>query len=238
MDLLKIYNYSTAKKTNSVVVLFAGPSTMQNKERIIDYVKNNNSVVIGSNYSYESIGIKSDYTYVANDFKLDENEKHINNDIIVPGRIFSGEIDPKKSRKTLRRHIDRGFNVFMAGGKEFSTTYKIKSGAIEIKPDGFLPYGRFSSAGHGAMLMSIVCRPKKMLIVGLDGPSDSSCKEKIMFTGKKVPYNKPQKNENFKNHFTNVILPSMRKFGISIETYSNVIIYGLDKSDLGIKIIE
>jgi len=236
LKLLKPYKFATVKQSNSVIVSFAGPSTAKNASRIIEYARKEQSVIIGSNYNYETLGIKSDYTYVANDFKLADNEKLINNDIIVPGKIFSGEKTPDETSKRLLNHIKRGFNVFMAGGRKYPTTYTVRD-FVNMEKDGFLPYSRFSSAGHGSMVMGAVCRPKKMLIVGLDGPTDASCKEKIMFDGRVQPYNKPQKNENFKNHFIKVILPSMKRFGIRLETFSNVGIYGLDKNKLGFSVL-
>ena len=49
--------------------------------------------------------------------------------------------------------------------------------------------------------------------------------------------NRFQKNENFKAHFLNVILPSMKKFNIKMETYESVPIYGMDKKSLEIEVI-
>ena len=235
-NLLKTYNFASAKQSKSVIVLFAGPSTAANASKIIEYAKKEGSIIIGSNYSYKALGIKSDYTYVANDFKLAENEKLIKNDIIVPGKIFSGEKTPEETAKHLSNHIKRGYHVFMAGGRKFPTTYTVRDYVV-MRKDGFLPYSRFSSAGHGSMIMGAVCRPKKMLIVGLDGPTDASCKEKIMFDGRIQAYNKPQKNENFKNHFIHVVLPSMKRFRIKLETFKDVNMYGLNKPELGFKIL-
>lgn len=237
IDSLLPFNYASATHRKSVVVLYAGPSTKNNSDRINEYIQINDSVVIGANYSYESIGIKSDYTYVANDFKLVENCESIKNDIIIPAKIFIGEINPKHSRKILRRHISKGYNVFINGKEKDKTTYSLKSGVIEMKKDGSLPYSRLSSAGHGCMFLSMVIRPEKVLFVGLDGPTDITCEKKIMFNGKTQKYGKPQKNENFKQHFVNVVLPSLFSKGILIETFSDVVMYGLDKEKLKIGVI-
>jgi len=236
LKLLKTYKFATVKQSKSVIVLFAGPSTAENASKIIEYARKNDSIIIGSNYNYETLGIKSDYTYVANDFKLAENAKLIKNSIIVPGKIFSGEKTPQETEKHLLNHMKRGYSVFMAGGRKYPTTYTVRD-FVKMDKDGFLPYSRFSSAGHGSMIMGAVCRPNKMLVVGLDGPTDASCKEKIMFDGRVQPYNKPQKNENFKNHFIKVILPSMKRFKIQLETFNNIKIYGLNKTKLGFKIL-
>lgn len=234
---LKTFNYDNAMQSDSAVVLYAGPSVSKNCDRINKYIKENNSIVIGSNYNYENIGLISRYTYMANDFKLIENITKINNDVIVPGRIFSGEIDPKITRKFIRRHISSGFSVYMTGKPKDKTTYSIKSGSIEVERDGCLPYGRLSSAGHGCMFLSLVLRPKKVLFIGLDGPTDATCEKKIMFDGKVQNYGKPQKNENFKRHFVDVVLPSLFSRNIVIETFDDVAMYGLDKKSLNIGVI-
>jgi hypothetical protein len=58
-----------------------------------------------------------------------------------------------------------------------------------------------------------------------------------MFDGKVVDYNRPQKNENFKQHFLNVVMPTLNKNNIVLETFDDGGIYQLDKTKIGIKII-
>ena len=231
------FNFKTAKKANTVVGLYAGPSVSRNSEKILKYIKDNNSIVIGSNYNFESIGIKSNYTYIANDFKLVEQDGKLTNDIVIPGRLFSGEHPPKESRKILRKYMKRGLNIFMVGEIGDKTTYSVNKGILKMNEDGSLPYSRLSSAGHGCMLLSMVCRPKRILFVGLDGPTDKTCAEKIMFDGRIQKYGKPQKNANFQQHFTDVILPTIQSRGIQIATFEDVGMYGLNKNEFKIKVI-
>jgi hypothetical protein len=232
------FNYKAVKQSDSTVVLCAGPSVANNKDKVLDYIKNNNSVVLGSNYSYESIGIKSDYTYVANDFKLSENAAKINNHIIVPFKVFNGnEVDPRITRKLLLNHIKKGFKVYVIGAYKTPTTYTITKGTIKIEKDGEIIYSRLSSAGHGCMYLSTVFQPKKILLVGMDGPADSSCQTKVMFDGKVVKYGKPKKNENFKQHFVNVVMPTLKSKGITLETFVDVGIYQINKEEVGIRVI-
>ncbi len=230
-------DYKSIKKSDAVVVLCGGPSVTNNATRIKEYVKNNNAILFGSNYSFETIGIKSDYTYVANDFKLHENIAKINNDIIIPAKLFNGEFPPEDTKKLIRKHVERGYKVFQAGDIKNPTTYTIKKGVVKILPNGEIPYSRLSSAGHGCMVVSLLCKPKRLLLVGLDGPKDSTFNTKIMFDGKEVKYAKPQKHENFRQHFINVILPTMRHYGVQVETFSDVRIYDMDKREMQIKVI-
>ena len=231
---IRTLKYSRIREAKAVVVLCGGPSVTNNADRINKYVKKNKAIVFGSNYSFESIGIKSDYTYIANDFKLHENIKKISNEVIIPAKIYAGEFPPDDTRRLIKEHQ---YKVYQAGQRKDPTTYTIKRGLVKILPDGKIPYSRLSSAGHGCMLVSLLCKPKRMLLVGLDGPTDNTFKEKIMFDGRVQKYGKPQKHENFKNHFINVIVPTIQHHGVQIETFQDVGIYRLNKKKLGIKVI-
>jgi len=231
---IRTLKYSRIKQSEAVIVLCGGPSVTNNADRINEYVRKYNAVVFGSNYSFDCIGIKSDYTYIANDFKLHENIKKINNEVIIPAKVFSGEFPPEDTRKLLKAHP---YKIYQAGIKANPTTYTIKKGIVKILSDGQIQYSRLSSAGHGCMLVSLLCRPQRMLLVGLDGPTDNTFKEKIMFDGRVQKYGKPQKHENFKNHFVNVIVPTVQHHVVQIETFEDVGIYQLDKNKLGINII-
>ena len=231
------WNYKSVRQSNSVVVLCAGPSVKANGKKILSYIESNNSVVFAANYNYGSIGLSADFTYVANDFKLGENEAKIVSPIIVPAKIFSGKINSKIAKNALKSHQERGLLIYMSGSRKDPTTYKFTKGPLKVNKDGSLSYSRLSSAGHGCMLLSLVCRPKRLLLVGMDGPVDSQCKEKLMFDGKRVKYKKPRKNENFKNHFIDVILPTLVHYGVVVETYNDVGIYGLNKKKLGLRVL-
>ncbi len=231
---IRTLKYNRIRKSDVVVVLCGGPSIPNNVERINEYIRKNKAIVFGSNYSFESIGIKSDYTYIANDFKLHENIKKITNAVIIPAKIFLGEFPPDDTRRLIKAHTHK---VYQAGIKANPTTYTIKKGLVKILPDGKIPYSRLSSAGHGCMLVSLLCKPKRMLLVGLDGPKDKTFATKIMFDGREVKYGKPHKHDNFKNHFINVIVPTVRYHGVQIETFKDVGIYQLSKKKLGIKVI-
>jgi len=231
---IRTLKYSRIIQSKAVVVLCGGPSVTNNADRINEYVRKYNAVVFGSNYSFDCVGIKSNYTYIANDFKLHENIKKINNEVIIPAKVFSGEFPPEDTRKLIREHR---YKVLQAGVKANPTTYTIKKGIVKILPDGQIPYSRLSSAGHGCMLVSLLCKPQRMLLVGLDGPKDKTFATKIMFDGTEVKYGKPQKHMNFQNHFVNVIVPTVQFHKVQIETFEDVGLYGLNKKKLGIKVI-
>lgn len=70
-----VFDYLTAPQSNSTVIIAAGPSTTINKDKISQYIQQNNSIVFAANYNYEQFGIKSNFTYFTDIRKLREQIK-------------------------------------------------------------------------------------------------------------------------------------------------------------------
>jgi hypothetical protein len=232
------WNYSNAPQSDAVVVLFAGPSVKQNSEKILAWIDKYNAKVFCSNYNYSSVGIRGDFTYIANDFKLKDVAPSIECSIIVPVNIDRGELPSGKAEKILKKCKKRGIKVYLAGTKKHSSTYKIPEGYAKIDKEGRYLHSRLSSAGHGSMLVSLMCKPNRMLIVGCDGPGGKNAAYKKFFDGSKRAYNRPHKHKRFTKHFINVILPTAKKYCSRIETFKNVPLYELDKKKYGITVVD
>jgi hypothetical protein len=245
----KQFNYETIPQRDNVVILCAGPSIMECKDKIIDYIKINNSIVMSANYNYEKYGIKSDYTYITDQIKLYENASKINSHLIIPAKMKTGRENRKQVEIILKKFddkvfhmIDKLFNlkydVYMVGEKHEKEVYKIKKGLINISQKGNILHRRLGSAGQGSILLSVIFKPKKILVVGFDGPIlDGTYVSKELFDGKKVKYGDKNKYNDSVKYIASILIPSVLNQGIVIETFENVRLYGLNKRKLGVQVI-
>ncbi len=225
---MKIFNYSVAPPSDSVVVLAGGPSTSRNREQIKDYISKHNSVVFAANYNY---GIHANYTYFTDMRKLAEQKNAISTDVIL--RVHGFLSAPKKIR-ALIPIIEQKFNVYFAGSKDKSPSV-YRSNRVEIMPDGSFPYYTLGAAGFGCILLGLMCRPKRILFTGIDGPIVGTDK-KEMFDGS-IAISDIHKDPKIIRFFTNSLFPTLKDMNICVETYEDVYFYGLDKSQFGINVI-
>ena len=261
------FDYANIEQKDSVVVLGAGPSLAKNADKIRDYVRDNGSVIIGANHNFESIGICSDYTLISDNYVLAKTDfSSLNSHVVMPVKTV-GRMSTRKDavlRKTgfsyedtiakLRKHSKR-FNTYQVGtpGTKgvFATHWKLhwkeaylsgmydkdKSNKhLKIK-DGRLLYKYFGIAGIATFLVSVVFRPKKILVVGIDGVEEGVY-QKEMFDGTVKRFKKSVlKRAKDTCVMERLIIPSMHRMGIGIETYEDVRLHGLDKKKLGLSII-
>lgn len=230
---MREFNYKMARSCSTVVIIGGGPSAATNAENIKEYIKKNKCVIFASNYNFlDVLGIVSDYTYITDPKKLRENVFSINSHLIIPYYLRS-TIKPEFIDKVVRKLSEKKKKVYFVGGDTKHHVYEC-SGSLKINHDGNLPYYSLGISGFGTMLVSTMCRPKKMLIVGIDDPKPEN-KYKMTFDGKKVLYDKPEKAIKVRNYFSRVLVPTILKMGISIETYRDVELLGFGRKKLGIK---
>jgi len=240
--------YDDVQDNKSVVILCAGPSLNVYANDIVNYIKNNKSLVIAANYNFEDKGIKSDYTYITDQEKLIENLEKIKSHLILPIKMKT-DSDKNKMEKffsryegKMKNYIARKFDcdkykVFHVGVRGGNTVYS-ETGKLKIGKSGVFPYRRLGSAGQGAIMIALLARPKKMLIVGLDGPKKEAGKcAKLLYDGRSIKYDK-DKFVRITDYIRDILLPSVISRGITIETFKDVAFYGIDKDKAGVKIIE
>ena len=235
------------RKSDSVVILCAGPSLFSNKEKIVNYIKKNGSIVFSANYNYEEFGIKSDYTYITDQYKLIENLSKINSDLIVPV-CMKTDCD----KHTLKRHLkDHGgivknllrekfdfskYKLYRVGKKNKISVYG-EMGTLRMLSNGEFPYSRLGSAGQGSIMSSLVYRPKRMLIVGLDGAGKNGKSfSKKLYNGEVVKYDR-DKSVRITQYIEKKLIPFIKSRGVTIETFDDVLFNGIDKKRFGIEII-
>lgn len=242
------FNFNTIKNRDSVVVLCAGPSLIKYKSDIRQYIKKENSIVLSANYNYNhSIGIKSDYTYITDQLKLFENLHLLNSHLIVPSKMKTDSLFTSRVHRVLKYYDDddsvyierkkpKFINVYKVGDKRQLSVYKQKK-IVKMDLSGEFPYKRLGSAGQSCVLLSLVFKPKKILIVGLDGNVSGDISKKKMFDGRVVNYASEEKHATVIDYLKNILFPSVLNYNVQIETFSGVEFYGLDKKKLGITVI-
>jgi len=217
---------------NSIVILGAGPSLTTNIENIKRYIIKNNSTVISSNYNFEELGLIAHYTYVTDEEKLIVNASKINTPLIVAAAIIN-----YKTLRFLRAFRKRtSLPVYKMGRHGGPHVYDGK-GVVFTDASGAFVNKSLGIAGLGAIVSSIVFKPKRMLIVGIDDPTPGK-DFKIMYDGSKVNYTKRKKCIKVVNYFSSRVVPTLRAKKIAVDTFADVNFFGLSKKGLKFNIIQ
>ncbi len=214
------FDYSIAPQAESVIIVAGGWSVHDNIQRIKEYQSKHNSTVFAANYNHK---FPIHYTYFADPDKLIEQIRNIKSEIIVPPRLKS------------RMRVLRKTNYFVIKLQPSSPSIYVSS-RVQIEDDGTFPYCLIGTAGLASIVVSMLCRPKRMLLVGFDG-STPDARYKRMFNGSKVAYNKPAKRVKEISYLTNSLMPALHERGITVDTFENVLFYGIPKAKLGINVV-
>jgi len=225
------FNYKTIKKSNNIVILGAGPSLSSNIDNIKQYIVRNKSIVIGSNYNFVDLGLNANYTYITDEEKLLTNISKINCPVIIASAILN-----QRTYRSLRAFRSRTrLPVYKIGRHGAPHVYE-EDGLINIDPEGCFRYRSLGIAGLGALVSSIIFKPQRVLVVGIDDPTPGK-DHKIMYDGTKVRYTKNKKCQKVIRYFSNRIVPTFRHKKIIIDTFSDVNFFGLSKRKMKFNVI-
>ena len=237
------FNYASAPQRDSVIVVAGGQSTGNNAKKIIEYQNKNNSLVMASNYNYKDL--LSDYTYFTDIDKLIENIDKIESPIIMTHALFKMTRKDKSLFESMK-NFEKKYSIYTVcdiKNKQLQKDRKrviyqtYREGGISISSKGDFPYFELGTSGLGSLAISILFKPKKILISGFDGPKKGN-KTKMKHDGQEVPYGKNLKNKIVRKHFSKSLIPTLRREGVmKIETFDDVLLYGLKKDKLGIRVI-
>ena len=253
------FNYKHVPQSDSVVIVGGGPSTGVYAEEVKQYIKDNNSKVFSANYSYESLGIDPDYVFIGDAFKFVDVIGSIDSDVVIPAKLFSRmhrdkdmisevgssykKISPSTVLSSAMEFCDSGHRLFVVGNAKYRSAYRVLKGSgylsdsgndkinlvAKIDKKGNFPYNYFGIAGLSALLTSLAIRPKKILVVGIDGVEEGVY-QKEMFDGSLVLFDKTDTKRDKDVFFlSNIIMPTMKANGVQLETFSGVRMHGIDK---------
>ena len=167
---MKVLTYDTAEKANSVGVFGGGATTGKNTKKIQEYISKNNSLVVSINYNHA--GMDSDYTYFGNWRQFLELRKTIQSKNMIFTYFLKKKTSYRLTGTKFKRFwskYSKNHNIYSIGKGEGRDSYKMKS--WKIKSNGsflFLP----SPSGFAGIVVSVLFRPKRILITGMDGPNN------------------------------------------------------------------
>ncbi len=225
MSTVKMFTFDNVEQNDSVVVIGGGPSLTKNIDTVIRYIENNKSTVLVANYHHPKI--KADYTYFTDNSVYNSNIKTIKcPNIVLAYRLLHG-------RKRLRVKRLENKNYFQLGvgkGKQKGNIYNQKR--LEIKR-GVVKQQSMGMSGFSCVFMSVFFRPKRVLLVGFDGPADDF-KTKKVFDGSTRKYPRPYTIPVKKRYFINTLLPYLRRKDIQLECFKTDALWGANKKKLKI----
>lgn len=226
-----IFNHSIAPKSEYVVVIAGGPSTGQTINKISEYISKYNPIVFSANYNY---GIKANYTCFFDMRKFEEQSENVCNDIILRNNVY------RQCRKQLSSKIEiikTKYNIFLIGSCE-GTKSVYREEFIKIDEFGNFPYSTLGATGFGSILAALMCKPKYILFTGLDGPIVGTKKRK-MWDGSIISHKETdiKKDPKIIRYFQNCLFKSLYSMGIAVQTFNEVCLYGLNKKELHIEVI-
>lgn len=140
----------TMKKSDSVVVLAAGPSLKKCINRVIEWKRERKAIVIASHYRYL---LDANYTVFTTPEKFRNGQDKIAGKLIIGPRIRRRDINKNNYKKILRMKYS-------------------KTRFLDWTDSQFVEnYNKIPPAGCGleAVILSVFCNPKNILLAGFDG---------------------------------------------------------------------
>ena len=238
--LLTKLRYELVESSESVVVLAGGMSVLLDKNKINNYIFKNNSIVISANHSYDFID-KIDYTFFGDPDVFLSKYTSIRGTPIISVRV-KDRLKDRINNMFWNRFIKKKkvcFEVFTRGKKHGNKMKKWK-----INKDGTFPTLKYSSTGFAAMCISLLFRPKEVLVAGLDGPEFDTPKEKrgsklpkFDFNGRMKKYKSVRDSIEKKNVLEFKVIPLLQSKNVNIVCVPSSKLYGIDKKKYNIVLL-
>jgi hypothetical protein len=220
--------YKHMEPNKSVVVLGGGPSTLEDKDLINDYIEKNNSTVIGTNYPYPFIS-KMDYVYFGDPGKFRTNLKNVSCGIFIAVSIvdkynqefWSQVEDHHACYEVFNRHLTHGNDI-----KRWS-----------INENGTFPTSKYGPSGLAVMCMSLLFKPEEILVSGLDGPMvtrQSKLLKKTTYNGKTKTYGSLKKYKTRKRALGSKVVRLLQEKSVEIKCVPSSAFWNISKKKYGI----
>ena len=230
----KKLKYKEVPQSDSVVVLAAGLSALLDKKIINDYVSEHDSIVISANHDYTFIK-KIDYTYFGDPHIFLKNFYLTRGIILLSVKIVDSI---GKSFWNCYRKKDSCYEVFTRRKPHGNCMSK-----WTISEDGTFPSYKYSSTGFAAACISLLFRPKEVLLSGLDGPefTDNRRKKerliKKMFNGDTKKYKTFRESQDKRKCLEHKVIPLLKEKDVDIKCVPSSKLYGIDKKKHDITLI-
>lgn len=215
------FNYNNIRSYDSVLVLGGGPSLTSSMNLIQDFIKKENPVILSANYEHKNINIDFIHFVTSSKFREAYKQKIKTKNIILRDKI------------SYLSNNNIGYNYYKIGNnKSESGAYKIKK--IQISNNGDFNYFNLGNAGFSTIVISAIFKPKKIFMVGFDGPfSDYS--KKLIYKNEIKYYNKSfteKRGVLKKKYFNNVIIPFLLSKNIKIYSSKKDKLWGISRDNI------
>jgi hypothetical protein len=223
------FDYSIAKQNDRVVVLGGGPTAGTRLDVVSEYIERYKPIVLSANYDHD---VPIDYI-VSNSklalSKLAENPPKCKK-LIIRNRVGLLRLFEKTWADI------KGYRFYVyCDGRYSEGAYKTRH--IKISEQGRFLHYRVGSSGFGALALSVVFRPKEILIVGFDGPLDNSFHSKKTYRGNTVPFlsdRNKYKGEMERDYLHEATFPFIRERVEKLMAFPEDALWGADRTRLGI----
>ncbi len=222
--------YKHVADVESVVVIGGGPSTALDKDVINEYIIKNNSIVIGTNYSYPFI-CKMDYTYFGDAGKFKSGLASVRGGIFVCVSLVDRY--PPYFWLKVKNHY-KCYEVFLRGLRHGNYIRK-----WSINSNGTFPAGKYGPSGLAVSCISLLFNPKEVVLTGIDGPimSGYTILKKKTFDGRVKEYGPMKKYRLRRGALEFKVIKLLRNNGVKIRCAPSSPFWGINKKKHGINSI-
>ena len=220
---LSKFKYKWCEQSDKVVVVGAGASTKKNADLINKYIRDNDSMVFGTNYLYPCLD-RMDYTYFGDWHRFKDRVVQINNTLLISVSIVD-RFTPGLWELLCRNR--ECYEVFTRG-KRHGNLSKI----WKINKNGTFPHGKFSPSGFAIAAIAAMCRPKEMVLVGLDGPivkNKQALLVKRRFDGAIKKYGTKKKYRIRQKFLSRLVIPFLHNRGIKLYSPVSCSMWNINK---------
>jgi len=216
--------YRVAPKSESIVVVGAGPSVTDNIGAAAEYARENKSIVLCANYYERAI----DYDYIV---YVDVKKYKETIPTLPESKIIAHRGIPLSDRVLKKHKIWRiALNI--------KKKHLYVSRGVRFPSDGKFPYCSLGNAGFTSALMSAYFKPKKVLLVGFDGPifkKDGSPKSIAKDDGRFHNFVNLGRAARKVKHFRSRLIPFLKSKGIVVQAFSNDNLWGINRREAQIE---
>ncbi len=210
-------NFKTIPSRDTIVIIGAGKSTKTHWNKALELAKKHCTII--PNTPNDKLAKYCDYNLFLDDPLYHKNKDHCKNKIIIGDKIIIG-----KGNRSIKRRL-----LFLAYHRHG------KRDKIVIRPkDGYIKH-MVGNAGFASILCSVYFRPKKIYLIGFDGPDFTRVKRRKLFIPHyhaKRPGTKGitmAKINRTRNHLRRII-QYIHGLNVKIEA-STTMMWGLDLSE-------
>lgn len=230
---MNILNVSNTPKCDTVLVLGGGPSTFLNKKWVKGYCKKVNPIVISPHYEHY---VKPVFIYFNSMRHLVQEINRFSCPNVVCPVSMLGPISKNKNLKKKR--------YFYVPFKKTAEKYAYMNiDHINLEDDGSINHSLIN-AGFTSILTSLFFKPKKVILIGFDGPVRDEDGYYLYYIRwnqeiRELPRAEDAVNEerSREERYWRMLLGYVASHGIELCTVRTDMLRGINRKKMGIRVL-